>query len=421
MRNALPRKIWIILKHEYLQRVRSRTFLLTTIATPFFMLLLAGIPALTTFDEVRLSHQRIVVASNHETLATSVRDLISHSTGGLYAVDVERDVSPAERRRLTDELDHHRIDGFIWLDDAAIASGNVTYARRKTNLAGEELVRRSVSFAINRQRLAQLGVTSAVADKMFSVVTLHQLPSRGAVFDQRKHEPDSGVSGFLVGLVFVMVLFFSLLSYGVMVMRSVMDEKASRVMEVLLCSTTADELMAGKIVGVGAVGITQVAIWGVIGMLIASGVKTATGVAFHLSSAMVILFVVFYLLGYLLYSAMFAAVGAAFNGLDEAQQWNFLMLSPLIVSSMMMMPTVTEPNSTLVTVISMVPFCSPLLMYLRIVVGPPPIWQIIAALTILIATIVAVWQVAARIYRVGILMYGKKPTLHEIVKWLKYA
>jgi ABC-2 type transport system permease protein len=297
----------------------------------------------------------------------------------------------------------------------------VTYARRKTNLAGEEAVRQAISLAINRQRLAQHGVPSEVADKMFPIVRLHPLPSGGAVLNERRPRSDPSVTGFLLGLVFVMVLFFSLLSYGVMVMRSVMDEKASRVMEVLLCSTTADELMAGKIVGVGAVGVTQVAIWGVIGMLIASGVKSATGVAIHMSPAMVILFVVFYLLGYLLYSAMFAAVGAAFNGLDEAQQWNFLMLSPLLVSSMMMMPTVTEPNSTLVTVISMIPFCAPLLMYLRLVVGPPPAWQIVACLAILIATIVAVWQLAARVYRVGILMYGKKPTIQEIIRWLRYA
>jgi ABC-2 type transport system permease protein len=420
MHNALLRNTWIILKHEYLQRVRSRSFLITTLMTPVFMLLLAGIPALTSLNELRLSHQRIVVVSSDDEIAKSVSDLLSRDTGGLYNVTLDADVSPVERRRLTDELERFRIDGFIWLDNPAIESGNVTYARLKPDLAGQELVRQAISRGIDRARLAQHGVPSDVADKMFPVVRLRPSSSGGGIGASRDRS-NSDATGFLLGLLFVMVLFFSLLSYGVMVMRSVMDEKASRVMEVLLCSTTPDELMAGKILGVGAVGITQVAIWAALGAFIAHAIKSATGAGLHIPPTMIFLFVVFYLLGYLLYSAMFAAVGAAFNGLDEAQQWNFLLLSPLIVSSMLMMPTMTEPNSTLVTVASMVPFCAPVLMYLRIVVGPPPTWEIIACLALMIATIFTVWQIAARVYRVGILMYGKKPTINEIIKWLRYA
>jgi ABC-2 type transport system permease protein len=136
---------------------------------------------------------------------------------------------------------------------------------------------------------------------------------------------------------------------------------------------------------------------------------------------LLIYFGVFYLLGYLLYSAMFAAVGAAFNSTDEAQHWNFVLISPLVFACTLIAPVAASPNSSLAVITSLIPFCSPVLMYMRLAVERPPSWQIALCFAILIATIYIVQRIAAKIYRVGILMYGKRPTVREVIKWLSYA
>ncbi len=221
-------------------------------------------------------------------------------------------------------------------------------------------------------------------------------------------------------LLLATMLFITLLSYGVMIMRSVLDEKASRVIEVLLCSATPDELMSGKILGVGAVGMLQVTVWGVMAIAMAKPPSHAPG-AHVVPLPLMIYFGIFYLLGYLLYSAMFAAVGAAFNSSDEAQHWTFVIISPLIFACTLITPVAAAPNSTLAVITSLVPFCSPVLMYMRLAVERPPAWQIGLCFALLIAAIYVVQKIATQIYRVGILMYGKRPGIREMFRWLSYA
>jgi ABC-2 type transport system permease protein len=223
----------------------------------------------------------------------------------------------------------------------------------------------------------------------------------------------------------VMMLYMTLLIYGMSVMRSVLEEKTSRVMEVVLSSAKASELMAGKILGVGAVGLTQVAIWIVIAagasapaLLAMAGVKDS---GFHIEMRVLPAFAVFFVLGYMLYSTLFAALGAMVNSEQEAQQWQTFVTLPIVVPMVMMMFVIRQPNAPLSVWMSMVPFFAPILMYLRIVVQTPPWWQIALSIGLLIATIWGVIWMCSRIYRIGILMYGKKPTLPEIMKWVKYA
>lgn len=227
-------------------------------------------------------------------------------------------------------------------------------------------------------------------------------------------------AAIIIVLLLATMLFVTLLSYGVMIMRSVLDEKASRVIEVLLCSATPDELMSGKILGVGAVGLLQVAVWGIMGIAMAKPNGSSSGL--HLVPLpLLIYFGIFYLLGYLLYSAMFAAVGAAFNSTDEAQHWTFVIISPLIFACTLITPVAASPNSSLAVIMSLIPFCSPVLMYMRLAIETPPGWQIGLCFGLLIGAIYLVQRIATQIYRVGILMYGKRPTIREVFRWLSYA
>jgi ABC-2 type transport system permease protein len=218
-------------------------------------------------------------------------------------------------------------------------------------------------------------------------------------------------------------MFFSLLSYGVMVMRSVMEEKSSRITEVLMCAASAQELMTGKILGTGSVGLTQIAIWfamAVFGTHRSLYLQTALKVL-DVGPSLIVYFVVFYILGYLLYSAIFAGIGAIFNTIDEAQQWNFVVILPLIAASAMILPVATSSDSAIAISASLFPFCSPILMFERLAVHDPPLWQLILSFVLLIGTICFVMFVSGRIYRTGVLMYGKRPTLRELSRWLRYA
>jgi ABC-2 type transport system permease protein len=411
MRETL-RNSWIIFKHEYIQRVRTRSFILTTLLLPAFMGLIIAIPTASSMRE-STRPRRVVLACADAQLAGLIRTTVATNTKGVYRVVIDPEVSAAERERLLQQLRAGRIDGYIWMDSDAIAEGKVIYARHDSgDFLGQQLVRGAISSALTRLRLAQHGITGAEAEEMLQGV---QLDAVGVASGKEARGP--GIGAMVAVVILVMILFVTLLSYGVMVMRSVLDEKASRVMEILLCSATAEELMAGKIAGVGAVGLTQVVIWGVVGFVLGgphvSGLRVAPSVVGY--------FVIFYLLGYLLYSAMFAAVGAVFNSTDEAQQWNFIIISPLIVASTLMSSVASSPNSALAVVFSMIPFCAPVLMYLRIVLAKPPAWQIALCVALLLSATWVALEVSARVYRVGILMYGKRPSVREVMKWLRYA
>ena len=226
-------------------------------------------------------------------------------------------------------------------------------------------------------------------------------------------------SSFLVAYVLFLLMYMVVLLYGMNVARSIIEEKTSRVFEVLLATIKPDELLAGKILGVGAVGLTQVAIWMVAAGLIAARLGATSGV--QISTPQVVFFIVYFALGYALYSAVAAALGAMTNSEQELQQLNMFLMMPLFFSMLMLMPVVTNPNSMMSRIVSQIPFCAPLLMDLRISISMPQPWEIALSIGLILMTIYAVLWVSSRIYRVGILMYGKKPNLPEILRWLKYS
>lgn len=411
------RNTWLIFRHEYLQRVRTRSFMLTTLLMPAFIGLIVATPALLSGAQPNPHAQRIVVVCPDVYLARAVSTQLTNAGRGRYLPEVDRNASGPERRSLEADVNAGEVDGFLWIDPAAIESGKVIYVRRGSgDFLGQILVRNALSTAFVLDRLRQRGISAQEADSMMRQVTIDAVTLSGG-----RRRRDSLLGGIVIVFVFVSALFITLLTYGVMVMRSVMEEKNSRVIEVLLCSATAGELMGGKILGVGAVGLTQVSIWGALAFAIGGPHASAALGGVHLEISLALYFALFYTLGYLLYSAMFAAVGASFNSTDEAQQWNFVIISPLILASTLMTPVASAPNSALAVAGSMIPFCAPVLMYLRIVVQRPPGWEIVLCIALLVATIWIVLVICARIYRVGILMYGKRPTAREVLKWLRYA
>jgi ABC-2 type transport system permease protein len=224
----------------------------------------------------------------------------------------------------------------------------------------------------------------------------------------------------------VVFIYITVLIYGVTVMRGVMEEKQSRIIEVLLASVKPFELMLGKVVGIGLVGLTQYVVWVVSGLALSalSAVAAVAVAGFDLpkiSVSLMIFFMVYYLLGYFLYAALYAMIGAIVSNEDDGQQAQWPVSMTFAMSFVLSTLAMENPNGVAVTILSLIPFFGPSLMFLRIAIGSAPAWQIAASITLLILTIVVVTWIAAKIYRVGVLMYGKRPTLPELARWLRYS
>ncbi len=434
MRNA-----WLIIKREYRERVRTTSFVVLTLLAPAIMTVLMLLPVkLATMGDH--SQHLVVVTSNPQVGETVRQKLMSPSaaaeddsdeasgskTGAArhlpeqrYEIDVDPTPTDAERTALRDKVSSKAIDGYLWLTDEAIAAGKVAWVSRE--LAGSSERSRlseELSRIIERERLSKNGVSSDQANLLLKPIKVEAIR-----VENGRETKDSGGKKFLEVIVMVMLIYIAVLLYGISVMRSVLEEKNSRIIEVLLSSATSTELMIGKIFGVGAVGLTQITVWAAMGALFAipSLAMNMDFSQFAISPVVLLAFVVYFLLGYLLFSALYAAIGAITTTEQEGQQLQFIVVIPLVLSVFMLSSVVKSPDAPIVAWLSMFPFFSPVVMYARIVIQTPPLWQIALSLCLLIATIAGLLVLCARIYRVGILIYGKRPNLPEILKWLKYA
>jgi len=241
-------------------------------------------------------------------------------------------------------------------------------------------------------------------------------------------EEDTGGT-FIVSYILVLILYMTLIFYGQLILRGVIEEKSSRVVEVVLSSLKPSQLMAGKILGIAAVGLTQYLIWAVFGMVLTSYSSSLLSSFFPQASGfkipsipayVFVYFVVFFILGYFLFSTLYAAIGSTVNSEKEAQQLGTPLTMMLVIPILLMMFVMRSPDSTLSIVLSLIPFFSPILMLLRICVLLPPFIEILGSIVLLVLTTVGLIWFAGKIYRVGLLMYGKRPSLPEIIKWVRY-
>ncbi len=415
------RETWIVIQREYLERVRTKAFIVSTIVVPAFIFLMIGLPAkLATMKASQA--QRIVLATANEQFATTFDRQLAISARDnnvQYSLLAELKTTEEERAALRQRLDAGKIDGFLWAPDDALAARKITYTGRSTS--------DFVGFAALRRALTQSTIERALSARGFSVEEVRSLQKPvelETIQFQAGKESKQGGAGFIFAIGMALFLYMTLILYGVAVMRGVQQEKTSRIVEVLLASVTPKALMAGKIIGVGAVGLTQVIIWATAGAIFSvQGLVAmkAMGIELAISPVVMAFFPVFFVLGFLLNSASFAALGAAVSNDQDAQQFTFIVMAPIILSMLMMNLVIRQPSAPMSVFFSLFPFTAPILMYLRIAVQQPPWWQIGLCIALLCVTTWLMMSLCARIYRVGVLMYGKRPTLPEIIKWLKYA
>lgn len=413
------RNIWLVIRREYLERVRSKAFLFSTALVPLFMLAVTlGPQKLATMKAS--GSRNIVVVTEDPQFGDTVRSQLKTASERTVRVSVDSNTTPAEHDALRAKVTSGEIDGFLWAPASDIAARKVVYTGREVGdimeMAG---LQKAVTFAAIQQRMVGRGIAGTDVDALLKLVTIDTVRLAGG-----KESKVSGLNAFFSAFTMVFALYMTLIIYGVAVLRSVLEEKATRIVEVLLSTISPLDLMIGKILGVGAVGLTQVLIWALGAFVFSSPALVAAkgmGIAIELPPLVLIMFPFYFLLGFLLYSASFAALGAAVNSEQEAQQFNIVVMSPMILSMVLMSFIIRQPNAPLSVVLSMFPFTAPILMFLRITVQQPPLWQIALSLVILAFSVFGMMWLCARIYRVGILMYGKRPTLPEIIRWLRYA
>ena len=426
--------IFIIARREYLERVRTRSFLIMTLFIP---LLMFGVTVVPTMLANRGSNEikHMVVVADRDT-AEMIRSRIEQEQekprertdskrgqkrslpAANFTVTVSTNTAEAERTALTAKVKAKELDAFLWATPDAIKARKLDFVTNDvSSFIDNDVLGSTVNDALRRQALKNKGLKEdEIEASLGSVEVAPQSPlGKGA--------PNPQVM-FIATLGLVMVMYVTVLLYGVNVMRSILEEKTSRIMEVMLSTASAKDLMAGKILGVGAVGLTQVGIWAVTAGIFSGGalVGTAALIKGVLSVKLLIYFGVYFVLGYVLYSTLCAAVGSMVNSEQEAQQMQFLVMMPMILSVIFIVNIFQHPSSPLAIFGSLFPFTAPLVMFSRLALEPEtPWWHIALSIAIMVATIYGMVVLCGRIYRVGILMYGKKPTLPEILKWIKYA
>jgi ABC-2 type transport system permease protein len=407
--------IWLIARREYLERVRTKAFIISTILIP---ILLGGGFAVSVIKVSKMkSVAHIAVVSTDHQLALDLQDELSTGKHTKMTVDV-MNAGPSTRKTLDDELASGDLNSYLWVTPASAPGGQPSFSfspGSRADIVTRDAVEEALRTVLLREQLNHRGMVAHDVDALLQPITLDSS-------QEGKHA--SGLGAYIGVVVMFLLMYMVVMLYGMNVARSIIEEKSSRVFEVLLATITPEQMLAGKILGVGAVGLTQILIWLATAVALTSSSLAAlmsSGAKISLSPMQVIFFILYFISGYLLYSSIAAALGAMVNSEQELQQLNMFLAMPLAACMFALTPVLTNPDNTFARVVSLIPFCSPLIMYLRISMGKPAYWEIALSFALMGATIYGVLWVASRIYRVGVLMYGKRPNLPEILRWLKYS
>lgn len=432
----------VVGKREYLQRVKTKGFWIGTLLVPLFVGTLTFLPGLL-ISKTR-SDQTVVVVDETGRIApefavrANARDgqapkdgdkrglAVDESRMARFAVKIEplAQDRTAQRTELDRRVQEKEVDAWIWISPKVFEGERVEYhARSVSNVFTQDALEDDLSWVVRRARLQTAGIDPERVDELTRPVRLatQRVSEKGS-------RAEGGLGGVFFGVSLFMMLYFSMLLWGQQVMNGVLEEKGSRVIEVVISAVTAFELMMGKLVGICLVGLTQLGIWlGTAAVLTAPGIVAAMafmpeGVSIPtLTPVMLIHFILLFILGFFAYATIYATIGASFNNLQEAQQAASVAVIFIVIPVMVMWPVINDPNSRMATILSLIPLFTPLLMPLRIAIEMPPAWQILLAYALTLGFVVGMVWFGSKIYRVGILMYGKKPTFKEIWKWTRYA
>jgi len=362
-----------------------------------------------------------VIAAPSPALANAIRDEMMKDKDAKTMVDVLAPATAADRADLVQKVQSKAVDGMLWIDTA----GGTTKATYTSQSSGDIVISSRLSGALNHaitmERMTARGMSKDEVDTLLKDVSIDTLQ----LDKQGKEVKSSGLGSYMKGYIMALMLSMTTMIYGMNVARSIIQEKTSRIFEVMLATAKPSDLLAGKLIGVGAVGLTQIAIWVVCGVVIGgsaiAGPLMSGQLAVHFSWMEGILFPIYFVLGYLLYASLFAGLAASCETEQELQMYTPLAALPIWLSFSLIWLVINDPNSIWSIGASLFPATAPIIMMLRMGSEMPPMWQFAVSIAIMVVSIWVVLWISSRLYRVGILMYGKRATLPELLRWLRYS
>ncbi|MFA6229765.1 MAG: ABC transporter permease [Rhodanobacter sp.] len=436
------KKIIAVVRREFVERVRTKAFVISTVMLPVFIVLMAVLPGLMMSGTDRTSRVAMVDASGID-LGQPVREAMlaeklsdKPDARPRYSVQVFP-ASTAELASVRDGLigktgfsknkQQDTWDGVMVLTADTLASGKLEYYGGNVGaVQSMSQLQRTVSNALATVRLGKSGVDAALVKKAMAAADMDTTKvSDGKLTGQ------SGKDSFLIAYFMGFILYISILLYGQQTMTSVIEEKTSRIMEVLTSSLTPFQMLLGKVLGVGLAGLTQMAIWGgsvfvvsskgaEIGSMLGMGADAVQQSPIpSMPPGLLVVFLLYFALGFLLYGALYAAIGAMCNTIQETQQYAIFVTVFIIVGFFSVFSLIKDPTGGLGVTMSYIPFFAPFTMPVRWSMSSVPPLELALSLGLMVVTLLACVWLAARIYRTGILMYGKKPSWGELWRWIR--
>ena len=434
-------KIGLIIRREYFTRVKKRSFIIMTFLGPLLIAAVYIIPILLALHADNEKRTIAVVDQSH----WFERQFVSTENQTFIRLD---DIDIDSTKRLVQQ-GFFDIALFIPETQLNIPSSAVVYSMKQVPITVESHIKEVMKNEIQVQKLLAAGVDPDILESLKTNINLSVIR-----MDEEGGEKETFTEiQFILGLILAVLIYMFIMLFGGQVMQGVSEEKSSRIIEVIVSSVKPFQLMMGKIIGVSLVALTQFVMWILLTGVIYVGFSAAVGItnpeaisqgtvlSQEISNnnimdneavqdilnvvhsidfgTIIVSFIVFFLLGYLLYATMFAAIGSLVDNNTDSQQFTLPVTVPLIIAIISAVYIVNDPDSSLAVWLSMIPFTSPVVMMVRIPFGVP-FWQVVVSVILLAGTFVGMTWVAAKVYRTGILMYGKKPTYKEIFKWLKY-
>ena len=422
-------KIWTIFKREYLTRVLTKGFIIGTVIAPILLLLMAiGPQFLIRMKSEQVSKLTVIDQTNeiYGQLVNALADTLESGQQMFQFNLMETETSQIDSIKsiLNASVNDNTINGYLLIPLDVYDKREFEYYAKSIDFELKDRIQHTVSQIIINKRIQLSNLNTDVVKSLTQRTYLKSFK----ITSSGKEEEEIGIS-YAMSFIMMMFLYMALIIYGMFVMRSVYEEKTSRVSELLISSCTPFQLMAGKVLGVGAVGLTQYSIWTIIaGLLTLYSTKLIQIFAGGASNlpiptipiSVLLYFIIFFILGYLLYATLYATFGAMVTNDQDSQQFQLPITMLIFGAFFLSFYVIRNPNSQLSVIISMIPFFAPLSMFTRISTLMPPFHEILFAIVILIATILLLIYIGGKIFRIGILMYGKRPTVPEILKWVKY-
>lgn len=419
------RRIWTILRREYLLRVKNKWFLITTFGLPLLFLAMAFLPALvlTTGGGEAL---RLGVVDRTGAEGIDFPRLLARQDSNIVAESL--DLGDASREEILEALRLSGNAAFLLLEPDVLEGGPAELlARRSVGEGRQRAIREAVRQAAIQASLASSGMSPDAAADVYERSRLGLSVSR---VDREGAQSEEALG--LLALVLTFMLYMMFVIYGQMITRGVLEEKTSDIAEVLVSSVRPRELMLGKVLGIGGMGLTQIAIWAVaIGLLTAYGLTAAAGTLSEMgvdldSLSLPLLevggaFLVFFLCGYFLFASVFGMVGAIVGDEQEVQQVTFFPMMLVVIPFVIAITGFQDPTSPAMVWGSFFPFFTPILMLIRVTMGVAAAWEVALSVAGMLLAILGMSWLTGRIYRVGILMTGKRPSLPELVRWIRYG